>query len=114
MSEYKHWTSYEDYILNNPSNTRFYYNNNKDMESLMDYFNKTVDENIKLEQEYDSLKRTKNIIAEKLMDYQRIAMKYNLISSTELEWLLDKIFNENPSLKDEIEKKHLREYMGID
>lgn len=70
-----------------------------------------INTNHNLTENYESL-LTKNIIKEKLIDCQRISAKYNLKSSNELEWLLEKIFNENIGLKNEIEIKHMKEFQN--
>ena len=113
----KHIWEYQDtHIFDKFTNNKYYYNNPKDMEYLTEYLNHTTNDNMNLSSDYKSLIITKNIIKEKLKDYQRIALKYNLKSSTEMEWLLDKIFQEKPELKKEIEIKHMKEYyhMGDD
>lgn len=110
MIQYKILEQKDNYILNKGTNEKFYYNNPEDMQLLVNQINNLINDNCNLSDDYESLKITKNIIKEKLEDYQRIAAKYNLISSSELEWLLDRIFKEKPKLKDEIKIKHMREY----
>lgn len=110
MIQYDIFENHDKYILDKTNNKKFHYDNPKEMQLLTDYINKLVNENYKLNDDYESLKITKNIIREKLLDYQRIATRFKLISSTELEWLLYRIFQEKPELKDEIGIKHMKEY----
>ena len=65
-------------------------------------------DNIKIEhQKYDKLKeiyndcrKTKEIIKEKLILYQKIAAKHNMPSTTKLDEYIDKLITENKALKD--------------
>lgn len=79
--------------------------------ALCDKLNELYDEVNRLKKENADVVCTKNIISDKVKAYQEVMMAYNIKSSDELDWLLDKAFKEYPSLLDDLKKKHLKEYL---